>query len=427
MRKRLLMLLLAGIMAFSATACADNDRGRSRASREDRDDDDDDEDEDDEDDEDEEETETEEVTEEETEEETETETETETEEEKGDWLEEHGITLSLVGKFTFTTMMNDKTKDTDEMTVPATISITEEELPSSPGYKNVKAVFTYDLTEAVQSGVLADGVFDRYTGIALEFSEETQEEMSKLYPGDADHFVRITNGDTHYDIYKESKLETELPTMTKTFEIICPEDYDGLVFYSGYDSLALEEPYDALDIGSRFYTFDELPYYDNGHDYYYFSYDKEAAAKAGATSAASSAGKKDDNGGGNGKTGGSHAFGNGSSGGSSGGSGGGGQSGSSGQSGGNSQSGGGQTGGSGQTGGAKKSYTADDIVELARIHSGAPEASLDSVDSDGTLNIQLYEIGQYNDTTLNWYYINPKTLKGTDLFGSDVDLNSVAR
>ncbi len=339
--------------------------------------------------------ETEEETEEVTEEETEEVTETETKEEEGDWLETHDITLSPVGKFTFTTMMNDKTKDTDEMTVPATVSITEEKLPSSPGYKNVKGVFVYDLSEVTQAGVLADGVLDRYTGIAMEFDEDMEEELSKLYPGDADHFVRITNGDTHYDIYKKSNIETEMPTMTKTFEIICPEDYDGLVFYSGYDSLEIERLYDAMDMEARFYTFDELPYYDNGHDYYFFTYDEEAAARAGASAATSSAMKQED--GGSGQSDSSR-----------------------------------QTDGTGQidaeqTGGSKGSYTTDDIVELARIYEGAPEASLDSVDPDGTLNIHLYEIGQSNDATWNWYYIDPKTLKGTDLFGNEVDLNTVAR
>ena len=255
-------------------------------------------------------------------------------------------------------MMNDKTKDTTEMTVPATVSITEEKLPSSPGYKNVKAVFVYDLSGVTQAGVLADGVLDRYTGIAMEFDEDMEEELSKLYPGDADHFVRITNGDTHYDIYKKSNIETEMPTMTKTFEIICPEDYDGLVFYSGYDSLEIERLYDAMDMEARFYTFDELPYYDNGHDYYFFTYDEEAAARAGASAATSSAMKQEDGGSG-------------------------------------------QSDSSGQTDGSKTSYTTDDIVELARIYEGAPEASLDSVDSDGTLNIHLYEMYTNMNTALS--------------------------
>ena len=64
-----------------------------------------------------------------------------------------------------------------------------------------------------------------------------------------------------------------------------------------------------------------------------------------------------------------------------------------------------------------------EIVELARKKSGAPIGELDSIDPDGTLNIHLYEDAGDHTATWDWYYINPDTLKGTNLMGDPVDLN----
>ena len=64
-----------------------------------------------------------------------------------------------------------------------------------------------------------------------------------------------------------------------------------------------------------------------------------------------------------------------------------------------------------------------DIVEKARKKAGAPSAVLDSVDPDGTLNIHLYEDMGDHTATIDWYYIDPNTLKGTNLMGDAVNLN----
>ncbi|MCR5651203.1 MAG: hypothetical protein K6F86_08500 [Lachnospiraceae bacterium] len=65
----------------------------------------------------------------------------------------------------------------------------------------------------------------------------------------------------------------------------------------------------------------------------------------------------------------------------------------------------------------------DEIVELAKKHSGAPKAELDQVMDNGNLYIHLYEEMDDHDSTWDWYEIDPRTLKGTNFMGEEVDLN----
>ncbi len=70
----------------------------------------------------------------------------------------------------------------------------------------------------------------------------------------------------------------------------------------------------------------------------------------------------------------------------------------------------------------------EEVLKRAKLRSGAPVAEIDSIDADGTLVIHLYEVIAYDDegshtSTWDWYYINPKTLKGTDFMGEPVDLS----
>ena len=66
----------------------------------------------------------------------------------------------------------------------------------------------------------------------------------------------------------------------------------------------------------------------------------------------------------------------------------------------------------------------DEIVELAKKHSGAPEAELDQVMDNGNLYIHLYEDMGDHTATIDWYEIDPKTLKGTNFEGDAVDLSA---
>ena len=68
------------------------------------------------------------------------------------------------------------------------------------------------------------------------------------------------------------------------------------------------------------------------------------------------------------------------------------------------------------------SLSNDEIVELAKKHSGAPVAELDQVMDNGNLYIHLYEDMGDHTATIGWYEIDPKTLMGTNFEGEEVDL-----
>ncbi len=70
------------------------------------------------------------------------------------------------------------------------------------------------------------------------------------------------------------------------------------------------------------------------------------------------------------------------------------------------------------------SLSNEEIVELAKKHSGAPVAELDQVMDNGNLFIHLYEDMGDHTATIDWYEIDPKTLKGTNFAGEEVDLSA---
>ena len=209
---------------------------------------------------------------------TEEETEEDTEEETiaashSDWFADHGLSLSDASdKFTFNTMKNDGESDTEEFEVSSKVSITESTENVADGYKLVTAKFVHDISGSDgDRGIIADGAFDRYTGTFFGFGVDKpeQDDDSKA---DIDGFIRITDGSYKYDIMIVSSQEVNAPIVTKTITICCPKDYDGTVFFAGYDSLELDSEESGLDMSERLYTFDELPFMDDGHDMYYFQY-----------------------------------------------------------------------------------------------------------------------------------------------------------
>ncbi len=321
------------------------------------------------------------------------------------FLEKHGIRFTKPGPFSFTTAINDKEKDTGNILINATVeelseSIEVEGETIPEGYMQVKAVFKYDLSEANGSaGVLMDGVFDGYTGVSFEF-----EDGKPLYdqridiPDVPEGYNRITVNGKTYDISLKDKLETNYPEMVKTFVLTCPIDYDGAVFYAGYDSLELSTEEDKVDKSLGFHTLDELPFLSSGHDYYYFStktlrsdYDPDG----GNVSSGSTGGKEGSENGGSGygpaaakreKE---------------------------------AQNNNGDNNGSG----SERRMTDEDIIKLAKLLSGAPNAVIEGSDPDGTLNIRVY--GKDTADTWDWYYIDPVTLEGTNILGEPVNLNDV--
>ncbi|MCR5357231.1 MAG: hypothetical protein K6E63_07480 [Lachnospiraceae bacterium] len=65
----------------------------------------------------------------------------------------------------------------------------------------------------------------------------------------------------------------------------------------------------------------------------------------------------------------------------------------------------------------------DEIVEMAKKYSGAPVAELDQVMDNGNLFIHLYKATGDHTETIDWYEIDPKTLKGTDFEGNTIDIS----
>ncbi|MCR5789566.1 MAG: hypothetical protein K6G83_06730 [Lachnospiraceae bacterium] len=311
-------------------------------------------------------------------------------EDEEDFFDSHGLELSEPGTVTFTTAINDGEKDTGEIEVDATVeylgeSIEDDDITDLPeDYKVVKAVFTYDLSESERkAGILADGAFDRYTGISFDFDRENDDlpyyDQTQEYD-DLDYgYIRVETPDGDYDITLNQELVVDYPKMTKTFWVICPNDYDGTVFYVGYADKKLSNKYDDMGLSDRLYTMDELPWFDNGHDYYYFSMDRLASVKPDSGDDDEDWGEDEDKDKDNGKD-----------------------------------------NGKGGDEVVEKSYTEKEILELAKTLSGAPNAELDGVDPDGTYNIHLY--GRNAQDTWDWYYIDPRTLEGTNILGEKVDL-----
>ncbi len=192
---------------------------------------------------------------------------------RSDWFGDNDLTLSdTADSFSFTTMKNDGDTDTDEMTVTSKVTITESTENVQDGYKLVTAKFIHDISDSDgDRGIIADGAFDKYTGTFYGFSvkKPTQEDGNKA---DVDGFVRITDGSYHYDIFIMTSEDVNAPIVTKTITVCCPKDYDGTVFFAGYDSLELDDELQELDMSERLYTFDELPFLNDGHDTYYFQY-----------------------------------------------------------------------------------------------------------------------------------------------------------
>lgn len=192
---------------------------------------------------------------------------------RSDWFGDHGLTLSDTSdKFTFKTMKNDGESDTEEMEVSSKVTITESTENVQDGYKLVTAKFVHDISDSDgDRGIIADGAFDKYTGTFYGFSVKRPEQDDDN-KADVEDFTRITDGSYHYDIFIMNSEEVNAPIVTKTITVCCPKDYDGTVFFAGYDSLELNAQEEELDMSARLYTFDELPFLNDEHDMYYFQY-----------------------------------------------------------------------------------------------------------------------------------------------------------
>ncbi|MCR5302272.1 MAG: zinc ribbon domain-containing protein [Lachnospiraceae bacterium] len=193
----------------------------------------------------------------------------------GTWFEKSGLKITPQGDFTFETMANDGNVDTEEIDVPANVTVTQTTDGIEEGYKKVTAFFVYDISEAEDKGgkeLASVSVFDRYTGTSFEFGDDyilSQAGQPDLKEG----FVRIQNRDDRYDVKADFAVGNgdRENILTATITLTCPVWYDGAVFQMGYSDYELTRLYNDTDF-SVTHTIDELPTYDsNGHEYMYFS------------------------------------------------------------------------------------------------------------------------------------------------------------
>ncbi|MBP0962047.1 MAG: hypothetical protein J5864_07865, partial [Oscillospiraceae bacterium] len=76
-------------------------------------------------------------------------------------------------------------------------------------------------------------------------------------------------------------------------------------------------------------------------------------------------------------------------------------------------------------------YSDTELCDLALRYYGSrtnykpDHAEVDSTDGN-TVNIHLYDDGETHTSTVNWYYVDRNTGKGTDISGNEVDLTAPA-
>lgn len=164
------------------------------------------------------------------------------------WLESQGLSLSDEYSFELETDVLVSSQETGKTaTVPVTVQINESKPSSAAGYKEVTASFTCDGSALSEDDypVIWFSAFDRDTGIWLESAGQKQ----------FDVYTAIDNSQNVY------------PKRTVTLYVTCPEDYDGTMFYCGYQTAEMRSK--GADF-SKSCTVDELPFWDKSGKGYYF-------------------------------------------------------------------------------------------------------------------------------------------------------------
>ncbi|MCR5107412.1 MAG: hypothetical protein K6B28_04540 [Lachnospiraceae bacterium] len=182
----------------------------------------------------------------------------------------NNLKITPQGEFSFTTMNSTTEEDLEEVTLPTTVSITENTDGVIDGYKEVILEGFFDLSDAVNDEGAKPffwyTALDRYSGIYFEFSEDTETDENGL--------VKIESSIPGKDLYVNTEFEKsyEYPIMYGKITVTCPEWYDGTIFQIGYNSRELSRKTSDIVTEARPYRIDETPYTDaEGHDYYYFS------------------------------------------------------------------------------------------------------------------------------------------------------------
>lgn len=157
---------------------------------------------------------------------------------------------------------------TGNFTADVNVSISESKEGVADGFKKVSAVFSIDAGNCTGDGILFwCSAFDRYTGTSFEFDSAVNQKLDGEHTAQ-EGFVTIQNGNETYDVSVKFMTEGEGYQITKTVAVVCPVDYEGVMFQIGKDSLEQMVENSEIDYAAKLYTIDELPYYGDGYLYF---------------------------------------------------------------------------------------------------------------------------------------------------------------
>lgn len=189
---------------------------------------------------------------------------------KEDWAAKQGITVTPQGDCQVEMGGYDATSGeiTGDFMADVNVAVSESTVDVPNGFKKVSAVFTIDASNCSGDGILFwCSAFDRFTGTSFEFDSAVNNQLDGEHTAQ-DGFVTIQGNDETYDVSVEFMTEGEGTLITKTVAVTCPEDYEGVMFQLGKDSLEQMTENVKIDYAARLYTIDELPYFSGEYRYF---------------------------------------------------------------------------------------------------------------------------------------------------------------
>lgn len=185
------------------------------------------------------------------------------------WFEEHGLTLTPAGAFSFNTMSfiqynSGRIEEQGTFEVLATVTFEETTDGVDEGYKVVKVTAVYDKSNVPgeeagkYSWIWSSTAFDKYTGTVfkVEGVETNAENPTSL----SENNQTIVVGDITYNVSATHYGKSTEQTFTEILTFVVPVDYDGIVFGVGYCDTTMEyvevETHDLeVSFGKEMYYF----------------------------------------------------------------------------------------------------------------------------------------------------------------------------
>ncbi len=171
-----------------------------------------------------------------------------------DWFAKESLTIASAGQNFFLAKFYKGSEDMGDAPMDVFVSVGEELIEGSSGYKKVTASFDLSFYEAPEGSAPALWIsaFDRYSGTSFEC------------PGVKDMDITV---DFNWGEIKDM-------SRTVTVTVTCPTSYQGTIFQFSYNDARLREESKQVDLDSRLFKINELPFYhNNGCESLYFSVD----------------------------------------------------------------------------------------------------------------------------------------------------------